>query len=337
MNKVKDIFVSVAALLLPGQKNIGPQLKAISRILSEHYAHSEILVLDTPACIGTDAEMAEILKDIPKIRYIRLFRNATVRVLSAAGMENAIGDIIVTGNLAYLSEQNIVRAVDRCCEGCDIVNGVCGYSRPMFYSLGSGLFRLMFGNIINYHLPKHDTFFRAVSRRILNAALNTPHFHRFVFLRLSNTGGKQCDLEIEIPRDIYRRLSRQNNFSTAISLLIFNSTAPLRIINGIALGGSMLCILFALYSVLIRLLKTNVVEGWTTLMLVISGLFFLLFLVIAFCGEYLVRIIEDRSENTPYHVVYEKHSSVMLDLNELNIRENSEAEEINQTQTGRDR
>ena len=337
MNKGRDIFVSVSVILLPGQLRIGAQLKELSRVLGEHYAHSEILVLDTPSCVGIEEEMATILKETPKIRYIRLFNNALFSTLSAAGMENAIGDIIVTGNLAYLTSENIIRAVDRCCEGYDVVNGICSYTRPLFYAIGSAVFRLLFGNMINYHLPKTDTFFRCISRRILNAALNTPHFHRFVFLRLSNAGGRQSDLEIDVPRDIYLRLSRKNNFSSAISLLIFNSTAPLRIVNGIALAGSMLCILFALYSVLIHLIKTNVVEGWTTLMLIISSLFFLLFLVVAFCGEYLVRIIVDRSETTPYNVVYEKHSSVMLNLNELNIRENSEANDINQTQTGRDR
>jgi hypothetical protein len=39
----------------------------------------------------------------------------------------------------------------------------------------------------------------------------------------------------------------------------------------------------------------------------------------------------------PYTVIFEKHSSVMLDYNALNIKNISIAELSNQTQTGRDR
>ena len=73
------------------------------------------------------------------------------------------------------------------------------------------------------------------------------------------------------------------------------------------------------------------------MMLVLSFLFFFLFLILAFMGEYLVRIIFDTNQAAPYHVLSEKHSSVMLNYDELNIREDSVSSEINLTQTGRDR
>ena len=66
-------------------------------------------------------------------------------------------------------------------------------------------------------------------------------------------------------------------------------------------------------------------------------MFFLLFLILSFLGEYLVRIIFDHGNDQPYSVVQEKHSSVMLDYHELNIREDSVSDSVNLTQTGRDR
>jgi hypothetical protein len=127
------------------------------------------------------------------------------------------------------------------------------------------------------------------------------------------------------------------SFSKAVSLLVFNTTTPLRVINMLALFSSFLALLAAVYSILVRLLKNHVVEGWTTTMLVISGLFFILFLILSFIGEYLVRLITDHGKSRPYNVIFEKHSSVMLDYEKLNIREDSVSGEINLTQSGRDR
>lgn len=337
MKEVKDIFVSVVALVLPGQHGIEDSLKTIESVLASHYAHFEILLVDTEECIGVDQEMDSILKKISKIRYLRLFHTVSLRVLTAAGMENAIGDIIVSGNIAYLSPENIVRAVDCCCSGYDVVNGVTAGRRSLPYLVGSKVFRFLFGKMISYNLPENDTFFRCISRRALNASLNTPHFYKFVFLRLNNCGGKQCNLKIDIPKPLFRKYSCKNTISTAISLLIFNTTTPLRVMNGIALFSSFLCILFALYSLMVNYFKETVVEGWTTLMLVLSSMFFMMFLILAFIGEYLVRIIADRADLSPYQVMFERHSSVMLHFDTLNIRENSTSSNINLTQTGRDR
>lgn len=65
--------------------------------------------------------------------------------------------------------------------------------------------------------------------------------------------------------------------------------------------------------------------------------FFFLFIIISFIGEYLARLLTDRNETATYSVMFEKHSSVMLDTEKLNIREKSEADQIINVQTGRDR
>lgn len=61
------------------------------------------------------------------------------------------------------------------------------------------------------------------------------------------------------------------------------------------------------------------------------------FLILSLFGEYLARLLEDRADVRAYNVIYERHSSVMLDMDRLNVSQNSEADEINLVQTGRDR
>ena len=107
--------------------------------------------------------------------------------------------------------------------------------------------------------------------------------------------------------------------------------------NVLGLFSSFISFLFALYSVVVHLFKRNVVEGWTTQILFTSIQFFFLFLILAFLGEYILRLLSNQNNTSSYNVVLEKHSSVMLDLSRLNVISESTASEVNLTQTGRDR
>lgn len=54
-------------------------------------------------------------------------------------------------------------------------------------------------------------------------------------------------------------------------------------------------------------------------------------------GEYLSRLLDDRSEQAAYSVVFEKNSAVMVNQDRVNVLNDATAEESNLVQTGRDR
>ena len=60
-------------------------------------------------------------------------------------------------------------------------------------------------------------------------------------------------------------------------------------------------------------------------------------MILAFITEYLGRILLEQSNATGYSIVYEKNSSVMVNLDRINVLENSENTKTNLVQTGRDR
>ncbi|MCV5991834.1 glycosyl transferase family 2, partial [Escherichia coli] len=61
-----------------------------------------------------------------------------------------------------------------------------------------------------------------------------------------------------------------------------------------------------------NLINGHVVEGWTTTVLFMSTLFMLQFLKMALFEECLSRLLDDRSEQEAYYVVFEKNSAVMI-------------------------
>jgi len=101
--------------------------------------------------------------------------------------------------------------------------------------------------------------------------------------------------------------------------------------------GSFSAFLFAMYSLLVHLVKGHVVEGWTTTILFMSALFMMQFIMMAFFGEYLGRLLDDRSEQADYSVVFEKNSAVMVNRDRVNVIGDSVSAEVNLVQTGRDR
>ena len=338
MSTLKDIFVSVCVIVPSFEDDIESILQTVKKTLSEHYAHYEILVVDSERNTSSFTEkMDSVLQKMTQIRYIRLFQNISAKVLFSAGFENAIGDIVVVSLPKFLTPENILQSVELCCNGNDVVCGTWNGNRSFAYSVGSWIFRKIFGDMISYDLPKNDVRFRCVSRRIINAAMNMPYFHEFVFLRLANAGGKSQTINLSAVPGINKNDRIRNSLSEAIAMVVYNTTRPLRMMNALALFSSFIALMIALYSIGIRFFRHHVVEGWTTLMFSSSFLLFLMFLILSTIGEYLVSMIMTRGNSRSYSVLFERHSSVMLNYNELNIRNDSVSDNINLTQTGRDR
>jgi hypothetical protein len=95
-------------------------------------------------------------------------------------------------------------------------------------------------------------------------------------------------------------------------VLVHNSILPLRLASALGLLGSSLSLLYSGYAVAVYLFKPDVMPGWTTLSLAMSGLFALMFLILALMGEYLGRVLEETADRPLYLVRDEQSSAVML-------------------------
>jgi hypothetical protein len=95
-------------------------------------------------------------------------------------------------------------------------------------------------------------------------------------------------------------------------MVVTSSAHPLRLLAGLGLLASGLNLLYMIYVVAIFFLKDQVAEGWTTLSLQASGMFFLVFLILTALCEYVGRILEESRDRPLYYVVEEKNSNVLI-------------------------
>jgi hypothetical protein len=74
----------------------------------------------------------------------------------------------------------------------------------------------------------------------------------------------------------------------------------------------------------VYLFQRDVMPGWTTMSLQVSGLFFLVFIMMTMIGEHLGRLLDEAVDRPLYHVREEQSSSVMLsDLARRNVMDRS--------------
>ena len=171
---------------------------------------------------------------------------------------------------------------------------------------------------IGYNLPRNATSLRCLSRRAVNAVTRTGRFHHQFYVRINNTGYPYGIYSYSQKRSEAKR-TLVNGLSNGLHLMVFNSTKPLRWISGLGVIGSLMAFSFSLYSLVIHYFKETVIEGWTTMVLFTSLLFMIMFIILAFLGEYLSRLLDDRNEQSDYTVSFEKNSSVMLNEKRENV------------------
>ncbi|MEM6432188.1 MAG: hypothetical protein AAF708_23320, partial [Deinococcota bacterium] len=105
----------------------------------------------------------------------------------------------------------------------------------------------------------------------------------------------------------------------AIRMLLLSSHEPLRFLSVLAVGGALLNVLYSLYVLAVNIFKADVAEGWTSLSLQSSFMFFLLFLILAVLSEYIGRLFIHNQNRPFYLIAREKRSLVLSRKDELNV------------------
>ena len=331
-----ESFVSVVLVVGQRPASTYDAVARIQRELDARFSDYEIVLIGQgPALDLLSGDREEsITKRLPSIRHIQLATAVDSDVAWGAGLENAIGDFVVLFNHESDPVSAIADVVDACKSGFDVVVGVADQPDTMQYRAFRALANQLLG-AVDYHLPRNATGLRCLSRRAVNTVTRTGRFHHQLHMRIQKTGYPSCTYAYKLSHRDSDRKSLVRGIREFIRLLVFNSSRPLRWMSMLGFIGSLAACLFAAYSVLIHLVSGHVVEGWTTTILFMSILFMLQFVMMAFFGEYLGRLLDDRSEQADYSVVFEQNSPVMVNPDRVNVLSESTSADRDIVQTGR--
>ncbi|MDD3182582.1 MAG: glycosyl transferase family 2 [Alphaproteobacteria bacterium] len=316
--ETKDCFVSV--IIVDQQTQYSPAwIKDVHAALKMAFTNYEILVIRAPSFRNHSApDDSDLLNTVPSIRLLQLSGIVSKDVACAAGIENAIGDFVI-----LLSPHDPLNAlkdlVDLCQTKADVILGVAKQQHKMSSRLVRPLVTKIY-ETIGYAWPWDATGLCCLSRRAVNAVLLTGRFYHQFTMRILKTGYEIACYPYELAQGVaLPKTSFIRGIRDGLRLVVFNSTKPLRWMSVLGLSGSSVACLFATYSLLVNFFKSNVVEGWTTIVLFLSFMFFLLFLILAFFGEYLGRLLEETGNQLDYAVAIEKTSAIMIDSSRINV------------------
>jgi len=331
-----DIFVSVVFVVENQSFQLIEYLAKVTPFLMDRYNDYEIVIIDQHSTDGTEQQMNEALAQFQSVRYIRLAQPVPADVALAAGIENAIGDFVINLNIGFDACDLIVDFVELGQKGNDIVIGTSERVSSVTYRVIRQMSRRLLYSI-GYTLPSNSTGSFCLSRRAVNAVTESGRFYCKLHMRMANVGYPLQSLSYSEQDTNIPHKTILGGVRETVHHMVFNSTKPLRWMSMLGVVGSVIAMIFSLYTLLVNLINDHVATGWTTTILFMSCLFAILFTMLSFFGEYLARLLDDRSEHKEYNVVYEKNSSVMLNEKRNNVQFNSLSCHVNSSQTGRNK
>lgn len=315
-----ETFVSVVLILDVIETSIfGVSLKELQLYLDQRYTDYEIIIIDQNIKPFPISVKENLLKTISSIRWISLSFPVEMDVALGAGIENAIGDFVLLLRPNIDSIEIIEDMVEESSQGYDVIVGIAEYPRTLGYKIVRTLCNKILYSI-NYQIPKNASPVRCLSRRAINTILQSGNLNHQFFIKVANTGypTKNYNYKLLNP-DALKKRTLLSGISQTMQLMIFNTTKPLRWISLLGVLGSLSAFIFAIYSIVVNFIKEDVIEGWTSMVFFSSFLFMILFIILAFLGEYISRLLKENSNQRKYYISSEETSSVMLETDRFNV------------------
>jgi glycosyltransferase involved in cell wall biosynthesis len=315
MPKLADIFVSVVYVGDEWSGQLNKKVKSLSTILRNHYSNFEVVLVDNGIRPEEMDKLRDMLTKVACVRIIRLAKQYDTDTAIFAGVEAAIGDFVC---IAYGQDplSLVPTFIKKAQHEADIVFGVARNMRRRrtIEEIGAKVFYWYSRKYLAINIPNGSTYFICMNRSAANALTRSGRFMRHIRHMAKQVGFKSINYEYDLPKEdrLYTQVKTSTLASRAIDLISNYSSHPLRILTYFGIGASILNIAYAVYVVIINFSHTHIAEGWTTLSLQSSLMFFILFIIIAVLAEYVGKILNETQQEPPYHIMQELSSTISV-------------------------
>ncbi|MEO7939755.1 MAG: glycosyltransferase family 2 protein [Burkholderiaceae bacterium] len=290
-------------------RNLGPLLMGLSERLSALCDEWEVIVVDDGSRDATPAAMLPWLIR-PGVRYVRLSRNFGKEAALTAGIDRAVGDVVL---LMDADLQHPVALIPQMIaawqEGADMVCAAresrVDESRAKRW--GAALFYAIVNRDPAVQIPVDAGDFRLMDRKVVDALKSLPERNRFM-------KGLYAWVGFETTVVPYTPLPRHSGASSyslrklarlALTGITAFTNAPLRWWSAVGVAVAACAVGYGIWIVIDHLIFGADVPGWAT---VVAGMMFLSgvqLLSIGILGEYIGRIFDEVKQRPVYLVAHE--------------------------------
>ena len=286
--------------------NLGLLLEGLTEQLALLTERWEVIVIDDGSRDATPAAMAPWLTR-PGVRYVRLSRNFGKEAALTAGIDRAVGDVVLLMDADLQHPASLVpEMVKAWCEGADMVCAARSSRADETWvkRIGTALFYYLVNRNAAVPIPVDAGDFRLMDRRVIDALKSLPERNRFMKGLYAWVGFHN----VIIPYVPNERHAGTSTFSKRrLAKLAFTgvtafTNAPLRLWSALGALVALGAIGFGCWIVIEYFIYGADVPGYATLacgMMFFSGV---QLLSIGILGEYVGRIFDEVKQRPVYLV-----------------------------------
>ncbi|HEX4414792.1 MAG TPA: glycosyltransferase [Lacipirellulaceae bacterium] len=305
-----DVLVSVLVVVQDDAPILSSFLTELNAELSRRFHYYEVLIIDLASRDETPDVIDEQLQKLPFLRFLRLSARNQKEIGIAAALEHCIGDYAVLMNPYFDRPSDIERMVSVAQQGFEVV--VARRAATMRPQRWRTLFYALARNMLGVELSSAESDFQTLSRKAVASLTKIKNRRRWLKYFNSLLGFRKQVIDT-VPRDPPLK-APSRNFLTAlqqgIDILISHSATPLRWAAALGVLASMGNLAYLLYVFVVALVKNKLAEGWLTMSIMLSTMFFCLFVILAVLAEYVARIMEESQERPLYFIELEAESVI---------------------------
>lgn len=281
----------------------------LTTVLEKIDGEYEIILVNDGSRDKTEEMAKAIAGKDKRVKFISFSRNFGHQNAITAGMDHASGEAIVVIDADLQDPPELIyQMIEKYHEGYDVVYAVRAKRKgeTIFKKVTAKAFYRILKKLVDIDIPVDTGDYRLISREVCNVLKRMREKNRFVRGMVSWIGFKQIGIpfvrEERFAGETKYTLSKMIKFS--LDGIVSFSTKPLKFTVHIGFILAILSFLYACYLIVNKLLFSNVIEGWTSMVVVVLFIGGIQMIALGIIGEYIARIYEE-SKNRPLYITKE--------------------------------
>jgi len=277
--------------------------------LRDHHGRLEFILVDDASPDSAWNRICELAANRPWIRGLRLSRNFGQHAAIAAGLEEAIGDIVVVMDCDLQDvPEEIPALVAAVLDGADVALARRAQRQDgLFKRFGSWAFYRILGWLTGISHDHTTANFGAYSRRVVDALRSMPESDRFFPLMVRWTGYRTTLVEVTHGRRTHGEsaYSVRKLLSLALKIALSYSDKPLRMVVALGLTFAAISLLVVGLSIYRYLIGDTQVAGFTGIIASVWMMGSVILSSVGIIGLYLGRLFID-AKRRPNFIIAER-------------------------------
>ncbi len=302
--------VSIAIPLYNEEQGVSELLRRIRAVVEQlPGGPHELVLVDDGSSDRTFELIAAAATQESTIVAISLSRNFGHQSALSAALDNVTGDLVIVmdGDLQDCPEV-IPELIAKHNQGYDVVYAQRLVRREgwILRSCYFWFYRLQ-SVLSNLRVPLDAGDFALLSRCVVDELRHLPEHHRYLRGLRAWVGFRQTGIKVERSERFAgeSKYTLRRLLGLALDGIFAFSVVPLRVAMILGLLTTLLSLLFAVYSLYVKIFSHRSPEGFTALILVIVFVSGVQLLFLGMIGEYLGRVYEE-AKGRPHYIIAKK-------------------------------